>query len=108
MTKCERCGRCCWYIIKDKEGNKRLKKCKHLLRNFKLGTTRCREYNKRKLLRFQNGIVIDTYKDKNDEKQHVWCVWRSNSKFNYKGCPFNVEGRMFFEDYCEKNNVVMK
>lgn len=105
MTTCLRCGKCCWYIIPNKEGKNILKKCKHLVRNFRLGTTRCREYNKRKQLRTQNGIIIDNYCDKKNKKQKVFCIWRDVAHFNYEGCPFNVKGKMNFETYCEKEKV---
>jgi len=102
---CSRCGSCCYYVIPDKDGELVLKKCKHLIRNFHTRKTVCRIYNKRKMLRYQNGMVIDTYKDKEGKKQFVWCVWRSNAVYNHKGCPFNENGNQDFTDYCIKNNV---
>jgi len=57
--------------------NGKIKKCKHLIKT-KTGKTLCRVYNKRL------GIIIDK-----DANGMIGCVYRDNSKYDYKDCPYN-------------------
>lgn len=79
MAHCESCGRCCHWT--DVNGKKH--KCKFLVRLSKTRTV-CRIYSKRL------GTIIAKDGDK-----LIGCAMRSQSAFNYPGCPMN-------EDYPDK------
>ena len=72
---CLRCGKCCHYI---EDGI--LKKCSHLV---KLGhnKTLCRQYIKRL------GKLVG---------KHTICGLRSNSDYDYLGCPLNTNKDVLF------------
>jgi len=93
---CKRCGHCCYYMV-YKDNIPKLKKCKHLVR-FSTGKTLCRMYKRAIQERTKHGHCIDKY-ELGEETKMIFCTWRKDGQWNYKGCPFNVEGLPYFEDY---------
>jgi hypothetical protein len=70
--KCNRCGRCCHFIL-----NGQIKKCRFCI---KIGDiTVCRKY--------KNRLKEVIYSDK-DKK--TFCGERINTKYDYKDCPYNT------------------
>lgn len=69
--RCLRCGLCCHYY--NKKG--KLIKCR-FLRPFEDGMTRCAIYGKHVNRVLQRNPL-------------VMCGYRSQSKYNFRGCPYN-------------------
>ena len=74
---CKRCGKCCFY---KKEDGKR-QRCKYLI-TLPSGNCVCRVYPTRlgKVVGYVDGKAIV-------------CMERKKHNFNYKGCPYNIEGQ---------------
>jgi len=81
MAECKRCGHCCFYWDGEK-----VVKCKYLVRHTN-GLTSCRVYYGRL------GKIIG----KRVDGRGVVCMMRSESFYDYKGCPLNT-GKQLFED----------
>ena len=92
MTRCNRCGKCCHYML-----NGELKRCKYLV-NLKNGTTICRVYGSRL------GKVIDENKK---TKQKIICIERQNSYVDYEDCPFN-RGRFAWNTFCPNECILFR
>jgi hypothetical protein len=67
--ECEKCGKCCYWIVKDK-----IVRCK-FLRVQESGETRCIRYYNRLGTPLGKGIK---------------CGFRKDAPFNFEGCPYNV------------------
>lgn len=76
--KCNRCGNCCFLIDLDKMEQTE-ESCPFLIK-LSDGSTKCKVYFRTRL-----GRNIG----KNNK-----CNLRTNVKFNYPGCPYNVEGQV--------------
>ena len=103
---CLRCGQCCWYVMYNENEEPYLKRCKYLVR-LRSGTTICKIYAKRKLLRTQNGIKIDSFVLR-DEPKSIYCMWRGNGQFDYDGCPFNDGKKPNYYEHCKQLGVITK
>jgi hypothetical protein len=81
MDKCLNCGKCC-YLVNLVTKTQTDMPCPYLTYT-SCGKTKCKVYNRNRLGR-QLGM---------DNR----CNLRENVKYNYEGCPYNVEGQPFLE-----------
>ena len=83
---CLRCGKCCFYQLPDG----RVKRCKHMVFNRKMGKSICRSWVERNnKLRNGENLVIDTVETRFGKKQVV-CITRQQDRNDHIGCPLNT------------------
>lgn len=71
--ECRRCGRCCYYEVKNK-----LIKCRYLVIKADK-TTECKVYLRRIGIPLTKGI---------------YCGWRNQTTFDFKDCPYNTNKKI--------------